>query len=360
MELKKVVKFLMAGVLCLNLFGCSGVHARIVESETEDTTASESEEGTDLVEDLEQRAEETTEESEVILDNTPEVTVLETESVAADIEEREATEAETMETESLAAESEDHMLALEYTIEDQKLESGKTFDDIVTPEYAVAEDGSEVTGEVEWLDPDSGMVLDSQMELSGADGENVEWEWAFIPEEDGYETAKGTVELTMYAAGHGSKNSIMDLIPGKENASRNDDKKQNTSSSGSSIGASNVKEVASILDTDDWMGSAMTGIGVLGNNKESGDYTTDNGKFTITHGVVKRDTEEAQTEEQQTENREEDTEEMEEATFGSVDNNPNVIQFPEKHKSTENEKKAAKWYKTGCFFLVLFQMLLWK
>ena len=82
-------------------------------------------------------------ESELILDNTPETE----KKVVTDLQDTEA-------------DSSKVMISVEYTIEDQKLESGKTFEDIIVPEYAIAEDGNEVTGNVEWLDPDSKMVLD--------------------------------------------------------------------------------------------------------------------------------------------------------------------------------------------------------
>lgn len=376
MKADKLAKLCMAGALCLNLIACTNVHARptVTEQGTEQILSSEAGEELEdqMTEVLEPGEGTALEESELIIDHTPEISeAAVSENTAAEHTDTENTGSEksaekTTEPESESG-TEEQMIPVEYTIEDQRLESGKTFDDIVVPEYAIAADGSEVTGEVEWLDPDSGMALDSEMELSGAEGESMVWEWTFVPDEAGYENAQGEVELTMYAAKHGVKNSIMDQVTDVRTESESGDKKQNSSASGSSIGASTIKEAESIRDVGKWMGSALTGLGVLGNSKDRGEYTTDRGNLTITHGTVKRETDQEKSAKQempQTEagskDAEKDTETEEEATFGNADNNPNVVQFPERKKASHKEIDAEAAVKSGWLFLAFFQNVLWK
>ena len=281
-------------------------------------------------------------ESELILDNTPETE----KKVVTDLQDTEA-------------DSSKVMISVEYTIEDQKLESGKTFEDIIVPEYAIAEDGNEVTGNVEWLDPDSKMILDPQMELSGIDGESMVWEWNFVPEEDGYESVEGTVELTICTAGHGVTNSIMDRIT--ESGSEN----KNTSSFGSSTGATNIKEFTSILDTLQWMGSAMTGVGSIGNSNDKGDYRTDSGNLTIVHGVVQHEETEVQTEKPEesqingcgTETEKVTEKETEEAMPVSVKNDRNITQLPAKKEKIKRRWNLSMVRRTGFLFLMIFQRM---
>lgn len=188
----------------------------------------------------------------------------------ADKEAGNSTEEETT-TETKAEEestTEDTTQELSYEIQDQKLESGKTFEDIVVPEYAVAEDGSEVTGVVCWKEPESGSSMNPATAITGDDGESVTWEWIFVPEEksENYELPEGEVELTLYAAKQPPKNTV----------------------SGSSSGNDTITKIPSIKDALKWMGSGLTGIGSLGNSDDTGLIRpTGDASVTVSHGVIK-------------------------------------------------------------------------
>ncbi len=241
------------------------------ETESETVTDTEKETGSETVTDAEKETE-----SEAVTDAESG-----TESEApADV----GSEAESEASSDAETEPDSEVLAVTYEIEDQRLESGKTFDDIVVPECAIAEDGSKVTGEVQWKVPGYGITVDSDMEISGKDGECVTWEWAFIPEEQNeYEMAEGAVELTLYAA----KKPAERPVPDKKVSDSKD--LGESSSSGSSTDSINVIRVPSVKDAAKWMGSAMTGVGELGSGKAKGDIRQVDEKLTISHGTVIRE-----------------------------------------------------------------------
>lgn len=201
---------------------------------------------------------------------------------------------ETVESGSTEAEK----LSLEYEIKDQRLESGKTLKDVTVPEYAIAEDGKEVTGTVEWIDPDSGIVLEpefaSEIAVTGAEGDKIAWDWAFVPEEEAYQTVEGHVELTLYTERHDETDSLLDLIAKTETDKKPSSEKEKpsegpSSASGSSVGASSVIQIPSVSDAAKWMGEAMTGLGVLGNKNGLSSGEASDGKASVSHGTVLRD-----------------------------------------------------------------------
>lgn len=263
-----------------------------VENETteyleETELCSENEVCEEKAEDLtEVVAEEIAEEAEVqVLDLTEETQVpAETETPAedpAEIADPSDCTADTSQTEGI--QTEPQMQSISYDIADQRLESGKTFEDIVVPECAVAEDGSEVDGEVQWKIPGSEILLDADMELCGADGESQVWEWTFLPEEqEEYEPAEGSVKLTLYAA----KESPKSIFSGMFSESRKEPGK--ASSSGSSTGSTNVKKLPPSGDSSRWMGSVMTGVGKIGSNHDKDAARQVEEKLTIAHGTVRR------------------------------------------------------------------------
>lgn len=207
-------------------------------------------------------------------------------------------------------------LAITYRIEDQKLESGKTFEDIVIPECAIAEDGSEVVGEVQWKDPVSGIVLEPDMEICGADGENLTWEWTFIPDEQGeYEQAAGDVEVTLYASKSSSKSLFSDMIFGNGKGT------EKNSSSGSSNGAASIIKLPSGGASGKWIGSTVTGVGKIGSGNVTDGAKQVEEKLTISHGVVKR-------------------EETNETTENTVAPEEAVDNAPEKKQRMEPEESA--------------------
>lgn len=201
----------------------------------------------------------------------------------ADPSDRISDSSQTEEKETEGSQTEPQMQSISYDIADQSLESGKTFEDIVVPECAVAEDGSEVDGEVQWKIPGSEILLDADMELCGADGESQVWEWTFLPEEqEEYEPVEGCVELTLYAAKEPSKS----IFSGMFSEGRKEPGK--ASSSGSSTGSTNVKKLPPSGDSSRWMGSAMTGVGKIGSNHDKDAARQVEEKLTIAHGTVQR------------------------------------------------------------------------
>ena len=189
------------------------------------------------------------------------------------------------------------VLAVIYEIKNQSLESGKTFEDIVVPEYAIAEDGSEVEGEVQWKIPGCGIVVDSDMEISGEDGENLMWEWTFVPDEtEEYETAEGMVELTLYTAKELAGITLPDTeqenekeMPAiKEAGNTKEEGDGKKTASGSITGSANEIRLPSVKDAAKWMGSAMTGIDKI-DPEEDDEVRQAEEKLTISHGTIKRD-----------------------------------------------------------------------
>lgn len=222
MKAKKLMKLLGICVGCVLLSGCTGVSARVQNTETvleetelpgsEGTEESEMEPDDTCVE----MAEETGTEEEQVLDQSAEIQTAnvevsdpsgisetehldETENETENETETESETEMTSEEQTEAGETE-NLRKLEYQVEDQELETGKCFGEIKVPEYATAEDGSKVTGKIEWRKPGKDRVFDADMALTGMDGAKRTWEWTFVPDEEGYEKVTGTVEITMREA----------------------------------------------------------------------------------------------------------------------------------------------------------------
>lgn len=270
MKSEKLMKLLGICSCCVLLGGCAGVNARVQETETvvEETEQNETE--NDVEEMTAEAVTEVSAETEQILDQSQEIK--ETEEENSQEEDIAQTSDKETEKESESESEEEKRLLLEYQIEDQELEIGKCFGDITMPEYAEAEDGSQVTGKVEWRRPGGGHAFDPDMALTGEDGEKRTWEWTFVPDEGRYESVSGTVEITMKSAlplAVGDEEDEMTKLKELWKKKGTEENAGGSSSSGSSIGASNVIKVSDIKEVANWMGSLMTGTGVLGDQKGS-------------------------------------------------------------------------------------------
>lgn len=296
MKAEKLMKLLAVCSCCVLLGGCAGVNARVQETETilEETELPVSEETqADEEVSVETIAEEVLEEAQV-LDQSAEDKVV---TQALVEEEREAepetdTEIETESEQETENVREENQQRLEYNVEDQELEIGKCFGDIAVPEYALTEDGSKVSGKVEWRKPGKNRVFDQDMALTGMEGEKRTWEWTFVPDDTGYETVTGTAELTMrepQAEEEGTLAGLVNLWTDKVT----DETSGSSSASGSSIGASNIIEVSDLREIGKWMGSMITGAGILG-EETGGVKTAGKENFAVAHGTVKREEAEIQ------------------------------------------------------------------
>ena len=267
MKAEKVKRWMSIGSFCLLLGGCAGVHAGAEETEPI-LYETEYEDGENIPE---------LESSENVDPETELKSETEEESEAKSEFESEAEETERAE-----------ILQLEYKVEDQNLEIGKCFADIVVPNYAMTEKGDKVTGQVEWRVPGDSRVFDKEIALGGVEGEKKIWEWTFVPDDTVYESLSGTVEITMQKDREEESGSLADLANlWKDHGA---DKTSHTASaSGSSIGASNTIKVSDLQDIGKWMGSLLTGAEILGDKKDGSVKEIGKGTFTVVHGTVKRE-----------------------------------------------------------------------
>lgn len=318
MKAKRLMKLLGICAGCVLLSGCTGVSARVQNTETvlEETELP----GSEGTEESEMEPDDTCvevttgtgTEEEQVLDQSAEIQtvnaevsdpsgIFETEHLEeteAEIETEEETESETeagSEEQTEAGETE-NLRKLEYQVGDQELETGKCFGEITVPEYAIAEDGSKVTGKVEWRRPGKARVFEDDMALTGLDGDKRTWEWTFVPDEEGYETVTGTVEITMREAVQAEDGGEMAKIADLWSEKVTDETSKGSSASGSSAGASNIIEASDIAEAVKWMGSHMTGAGLIGDEKENSAREAGKENFTVAHGTVKREETEAQKE----------------------------------------------------------------
>lgn len=301
MKAEKLIKLLGLCSCCVLLSGCTGVSARVQNTETvlEETElpGSEGTEESEMEPDVEDATVEVTtgneHEEEQVLDQSAEIQTAEAAPVA-EVTASETEGVEESETESETESEENKILRkLEYQVEDQELETGKCFGEIVVPEFATAEDGSRVTGKVEWRRPGKDRVFENDMALTGLDGDKRTWEWTFVPDEEGYETVTGTVEITMREAVSEEEEGEMAKIADLWSEKVTDETSKGSSASGSSAGASNIIEASDIAEAAKWMGSHMTGAGLIGDEKESSAREAGKENFTVAHGTVKREETEA-------------------------------------------------------------------
>ena len=288
MKAEKLIKLLAVCSCCVLLGGCAGVNARVQETETilEETELPVSEEmQADEEVSVETAAEKMPEEAQVLDQSTDD-------KMEKDTEPETDTENETESEQQTENAPEENLRRLEYKVEDQELEICKCFGDIVVPEYALTEDGNKISGKVEWRRPGKSRAFELDMALTGVEGEKRIWEWTFVPDEAGYERATGMTELTMREPQTGEESALAGLA--NLWTDKVSDKTSGASSaSGSSIGASNIIEVSDLQEIGKWMGSMITGAGVLG-EETGGIRTVGKENFAVAHGTVKRDEEEIQ------------------------------------------------------------------
>lgn len=320
MKAKKLMKLLGICVGCVLLSGCTGVSARVQNTETvlEETElpGSEETEVSEMEPDVEEVSVEVATgngmEEEQVLDQSAEIRTANAEVPdppgISETEHLEKTEAETEDEEETESETEmdseerteagetENLWKLEYRVEDQELETGKCFGEIAVPEYAAAEDGSKVTGKVEWRRPGKDHVFEEDMALTGMDGDKRTWEWTFVPDEEGYEKVTGTVEITMREATAAEEEGDMPGMADLWSEKVTDETSKASSASGSSAGASNIIEVSDIAEAAKWMGSHLTGAGAIGGEQGSAAREAGKENFTVAHGTVKREEAEEQKE----------------------------------------------------------------
>lgn len=274
MKAEKVIKLLAVCSCCVLLGGCAGVNARVQETET-------------ILEETELPVSEETQ----VLDQSTEAAVV-TQALMEEAEGEAELETETEFEQEPGNVREENLQELEYKVEDQELEIGKCFGDIVVPEYALTEDGSKVSGKVEWRKPGKSRVFDQDMALTGVEDEKRTWEWTFVPDEAGYETVTGTTELTMREPQEEETGTLAGLV-NLWTDKVTDETSEASSASGSSIGASNIIEVSDLREIGKWMGSMITGAGILG-EETGGIRTVGKENFAVAHGTVKREEAEIQ------------------------------------------------------------------
>lgn len=297
MKAEKLIKLLAVCSCCVLLGGCAGVNARVQETETilEETELPVSEETqADEEVSVETAAEEMPEEVQILDQSTEAKVVTQTlvEEAEREAEPETDTEIETEFEQEPENAQEENRQGLEYKVENQELEIGKCFGDIAVPEYALTEDGSKVSGKVEWRKPGKSRAFDQDMALTGVEGEKRTWEWTFVPDEAGYETVSGTTELTMREPQEEEEGTLAGLV-NLWTDKVTDETSGASSASGSSIGASNIIEVSDLQEIGKWMGSMITGAGILG-EETGGIRTVGKENFAVAHGTVKREEAEIQ------------------------------------------------------------------